>query len=468
MTRIHWLCSAGLLALIAAATPLPAEGPAQPLAKLELQAGDTIVFLGDSITHQRLYTQYVEDYFYTRMPGVRIRMHNAGVGGARAWDALQRFEQDVAAYKPKYVTILLGMNDGTYQPYNQDVFTTYRRDMTELLGQIKNIGAVAIPMTPTMFDARAARAQANNKRDPEATALYNSVLAYYGTWLREVAAEQGLGFVDMWSPLNNITFEQRRTDPAFTLITDAVHPGPNGQVVMAAAIINDLGLPRKVSGINITLPSGDGKMQARASGGKLSDVQRTADGLSFTFAAEALPWVLPADAQLGVKLTRMGHKLGAETLEIHGLPEGHYALVIDGAEVGRYTSAALARHIELQENAQTPQYQQALQVATLNKQRNEDPIAKLRGEWSRFQQYARAKKAAADQPNNEQAQMQLARLTEQIQGMEERVAQHNAAALALEDQIYQLNRPVPRRYELKAVEAPAPARRQNRAAAATN
>lgn len=446
-----------------------ADTPAQPLAKLELQAGDTIVFLGDSITHQRLYTQYVEDYFYTRMPGVRIRMHNAGVGGARAWDALQRFEQDVAAYKPKYVTILLGMNDGTYQPYNQEIFAAYRRDMTELLGRIQAIGATAIPMTPTMFDARAARAQANNKRDPEATALYNSVLAYYGTWLREVSAEQGLGFVDMWGPLNNITLEQRKTEPAFTLIQDAVHPGPNGQVVMAAAVINDLGLPRKVSAINITLSGGDGPPQARATGGKLSDVQATADGLSFTFAAEALPWVLPADAQLGVKLTRMGHRLGAETLEIHGLPEGHYALIIDGAEVGQYSSSALARHIELQENAKTPQYQQALQVATLNKQRNEDPISKLRGEWSKFQQFARAQKAAAEQPDNAQAQTQLAKLTEQMQGQAERVATHNAAALALEDQIYQINRPVARRYELKQVEAPAPAPRRNRAApAATN
>lgn len=37
-----------------------------PVAKLDLKAGDTIVILGDSITHQCLDTQYVEDFFYTR------------------------------------------------------------------------------------------------------------------------------------------------------------------------------------------------------------------------------------------------------------------------------------------------------------------------------------------------------------------------------------------------------------------
>jgi lysophospholipase L1-like esterase len=435
------------------------QEPAAPLAKLELQDGDSIVFLGDSITHQRLYTQYVEDYFYTRMPHIRLKLHNAGVGGARAWDALARFDQDVAAYKPKYVTILLGMNDGSYQPFNQTIFDTYQKDMTELLAKLDAIGAKAIPMTPTMFDARAARAQPNNKRDPNATALYNSVLAYYGTWLRDVAVERGLGYVDMWGPLNTITLQQRKTEPAFTLIRDAVHPEQNGQVVMATAIINDLGLPKKVSSINITLPEAEGKPQSRATGGKISDLMVTNDGASFTFAAESLPWVLPDDAQLGVKLTNLGHRLGQESLEVHGLPEGHYALVIDGAEVGRYPSSALERHVELQGNAKTPQYQQALQVANLNKSRNEGPIGKLRGEWSRFQQFARKQREAAEQPDNAEVKAQLAKLSEQVAGMEERVAQANAEAKAIEDQIFQINRPAARRYELKLVEAPAPKRR---------
>src|SRR5690242_15012298 len=41
-----------------------------PFDKLDLKDGDTVVFLGDSITHQCLYTQYLEDFFYTRYPNV--------------------------------------------------------------------------------------------------------------------------------------------------------------------------------------------------------------------------------------------------------------------------------------------------------------------------------------------------------------------------------------------------------------
>ncbi len=129
---------------------------------IDLQDGDSLVFLGDSITHQRLYTQYVEDFFYTRFPERRIHFHNAGIGGARAWDALQRMSRDVAAYKPRYVTVLLGMNDGSYKPFDPAVFDTYSSDMQQVIAGIREIGAQPILMSPTMFDARADSGSGNS------------------------------------------------------------------------------------------------------------------------------------------------------------------------------------------------------------------------------------------------------------------------------------------------------------------
>ena len=38
-----------------------------------------VVFLGDSITPQVLYTHYLENFFYTRYPSLGIRFRNAGV-----------------------------------------------------------------------------------------------------------------------------------------------------------------------------------------------------------------------------------------------------------------------------------------------------------------------------------------------------------------------------------------------------
>lgn len=458
MLRFAWLTLVGVIfaglgndcVMAQDAAAASAYAPVGVLPKLELADGDSIVFLGDSITHQCLYTQYVEDYFYTRYPNVRLKLHNAGVGGAKAWDALERFDADVAAYQPKYVTILLGMNDGRYQPFNQEIWDTYRTDMTRLVDRLEAIGAKPIPMTPTMFDARAARLFPRNGREGDNVALYNSVLIYYGTWLREIAAERGYGFVDMWGPLNNITLEQRKTDPAFTMIKDAVHPEADGQLVMAVAIVTDLGLPKQVSAIRLN--HRNNKWTGNGGAGKLTDIEATADGLAFTFQATALPWVLPPEAARGVKLTNLGHKLGKELLEIQGLAPGKYALSIDGVEVGQFSHEAFARHIELQGNELTPQYQQALKIALLNKQRNEGPVRAMRGEWGQFQGYARKRQEAAAAPDNQTLQDQLAQLEAKIAGIEERVAARNAEAKVIEDQIFEQNKPQPQRYVLKRVQ----------------
>jgi lysophospholipase L1-like esterase len=453
MSRLLCAICLCVLAAVCPSAPVTAQEFPPPLARLELQDGDAIVFLGDSITHQRLYTQYVEDYFYTRFPRMRLQLHNAGVGGARAWDALQRFDQDVAAFKPKYVTILLGMNDGTYRPYDHETFQTYRQDMSELLTQIQAIGATPVLMSPTMFDARAQRMNTNprRERDPESVTLYNSVLAFYGTWLRDVAESSGFGFVDMWSPLNNLTLQQRKSDPTFTLIQDAIHPGPAGQVVMATALISDLGLPRAVSSIRIFKQAG-GDARATATGGKLTELAFTDEEVRFTWQADALPWVLPEEARIGVELTRLGHRLSGEKLEVHNLPPGRYALQIDGTDVGTYDATALARHIELQSNEATPQFQQSLQVARLNKERNEGPIGTLRSEWSRFQTYARARRAAQEQPDNAELAAQLRANEEKVRGMDERVAAALEAAEAAEDRIFEVNQPPARRYVIRRID----------------
>ena len=424
-----------------------AQDLTRPLKELAFEDGDQIVFLGDSITHQCLYTQYVEDFFYTRYPHLRLKFHNSGVGGAQAWDALQRFDEDVAAYKPRYVTVLLGMNDGRYQPFDQEIFDTYHEDMTKVVQKITALGATPVLMTPTMFDSRAARMR-NPNQPAGKLELYNSVLAYYGTWLREVAVEGGYGFVDMYSLLNNITIEQRKTDPAFTMIKDSVHPGPSGQLVMAYALIEGVGLRKSLSNIRITIaPSG--KSVEHSSGGQVTDLTVQEDGLSFTWNAEGLPWVLPAEAQEGAKLLHLGHRASREAIEIHGLKPGNYDLLIDDQVVGTYSSTVLSRHVELQSNERTPQYQQALAVAELNRKRNSEAVRKMRNEWYVYQTYARTKRALAGDKDNGDLQKKVADMEQKLEGLPARVAKLERSAREMEDRIFELNQPQSRQYVLR-------------------
>jgi lysophospholipase L1-like esterase len=70
------------------------------------ELGAMIVWAGDSITHQCGYTQYLENFLYTRFHDKKLRFANAGIKGDRAGDLLDRFDEDVAKWQPQYVTLL--------------------------------------------------------------------------------------------------------------------------------------------------------------------------------------------------------------------------------------------------------------------------------------------------------------------------------------------------------------------------
>jgi len=237
------------------------------------------------------------------------------------------------------------------------------------------------------------------------------------------------------------------------MVRDAVHPDAPGQVVMAAAMVSDLGLPRQLSYIRMQKKD-NGEFRAFASGGQLTDLKETEGGMEFTWLADSLPWILPEDAQAGVVMTKMGHKLTREGLEIHDLKTGYYQLTIDDQVIGRYHSSVLERHLELQGNKKTPQYQQAAKVAELNSKRNSGPVRTLRGEWLKFQRHARALaakgKSADDNP---------------LPGMDQRVEQAIAQAKALEEEIFQNNQPKSHKYSLKFLSVlPKPAGKKKAAA----
>ena len=97
-------------------------------------------------------------------------------------------------------------------------------------------------MGPTIFDARQSVANPPNwvAETPERLEglrnYYNAVLAHYGAWLGDRAAELGAGYVDLAGPLTRLTSEAREKEPTFSMVPDAVHPDANGHAVMAFSI----------------------------------------------------------------------------------------------------------------------------------------------------------------------------------------------------------------------------------------
>ncbi|MCK5924055.1 MAG: SGNH/GDSL hydrolase family protein, partial [Methylococcales bacterium] len=331
-----------LVSLVAANSYAQKKKETSPLTNLDLKDGDTFVFLGDSITHQCLYTQYVEDFFYTRFPERRIHFHNAGVSGDQAADALTRFDEDTAKFKAKYVSILLGMNDGHYENFSNGTFGAYTDGMKKIVSRIQKGGAIPIALSPTMFDHHQLALQLKN--NPEFrfgnrpfSAQYNSLMAFYGAWLRETAGNEKMPFINFWGPLNDFTFTERRNNPDFSLVDDTIHPGAAGHMIMAYSMLWQLPPTRRaVSNITITKRGKNWKGTKGVSEILMSD---KADKVTFTFLASSLPWDVPAKsseyelkwgasspASLGYKMTKAGHRLSNERLRIAGLAPGAYEL----------------------------------------------------------------------------------------------------------------------------------------------
>src|SRR5687767_12055061 len=88
-----------IVALIQLAAAATAQKP------FYLRHNDRVVFYGDSITDQRLYTTFVETYAVTRYPDWKINFVHSGWGGDRVTgggggDINLRLDRDVLAYKP--------------------------------------------------------------------------------------------------------------------------------------------------------------------------------------------------------------------------------------------------------------------------------------------------------------------------------------------------------------------------------
>src|SRR6185437_12654196 len=71
--------------------------------------GDRVVMIGDSITEQHLYSNYVEMWTVSRFPQWKLTFRNAGIGGDRSTGGNSRFARDVLAHKPTAMTVDFGM-----------------------------------------------------------------------------------------------------------------------------------------------------------------------------------------------------------------------------------------------------------------------------------------------------------------------------------------------------------------------
>ncbi len=214
---------------------------AQPARADELQAGDTVAICGDSITEQKQYSVFMEDYFLMCQPAPDLKAHQFGWGGEKADGFLNRMHTDVLPFAPTVATTCYGMNDGAYNAIDPSRQEAYRKNTEAIIKTFRDNGVRFIVIgSPGVVDTY------TYDRMPfrffNAT-NYNHTLADLARIAREVAAEQNVVFADVHTPMAAVMQAAKaKYGQAYHVAgPDGIHPAANGHLIMAYAFLKALG-----------------------------------------------------------------------------------------------------------------------------------------------------------------------------------------------------------------------------------
>jgi len=292
-----------------------------------LKPGDRMVFLGDSITQQRVHTRYVMDYVTLRNPGANITFRNAGWNSDTAKGGLWRLERDVLSLKPTVVSICYGMNDGLAMP------AAYPGYMRDLVTRLKKAGVRVVLITAGCVDP---------DRNPN-HATYNRTLADIALKVVELGKQENVPVFNIHSLMFDVQTRAKADDPKFTMIPDAVHPSAPGQALMAFGLLTALGYSGEASGLEIDCAAS----KATTDHCTVRELKINEDAVTFTRTDDALPTYFDPEVASVMKYAPFLETMNAYPLKITGLKEGNWKITAQGCDLGTFSAAELAGGVDL-------------------------------------------------------------------------------------------------------------------------
>ncbi len=367
----RWLCALAWTApaLVACATQSAGQ-------QFALKDGQIVVFYGDSITAQRLYTRQVEDFVLTRYPSLHIRFVNAGVpgdtaAGGYAGTMPERVTRDVAPWRPDMITVMLGMNDGGYGYGSPtQIEADFQSRYKALLGALHQAapGAALTLISPTPYD------EITHGTEFSGYSHMIDRLAQDITHMAEqmqASGEPPVLFVDFHRPMVEALERAKEKDPQLAplLIPDRIHPSETGHWIIAAALMQAWHADPVVS--NVALNAA-GAVVISSERTTITGLQKSANGLQWTQLDEALPLPLDFNNVMTPLLLQVSNiaDLDRQMLRVESLPPGKYELSIDGKSIATFWRDELQHGVNLA-LYKTPMLDQARDIASTEVQRAE-------------------------------------------------------------------------------------------------
>lgn len=197
-------------------------------------AGDSITDAGRRDVHPPLgdgYVRIIDDLIAARHPAHRLSISNAGIGGDTIRMLARRWDADVVAQDPHWLSVLIGANDAWGWLIKREGFVApgeYEEIYTDILARLPRRTRLVLMDSFILCDVRVAKE--DHVRMAEALPKYRAVVARMVKRFRA----RHIKLHDVFKP------HLRRRAPE-SLAPDAVHPTRTGHTIIAHAWLRAMG-----------------------------------------------------------------------------------------------------------------------------------------------------------------------------------------------------------------------------------
>jgi len=214
------ICLSALLSspLVRAAAPL-------------VKSGETIAFMGDSITQQGAdsssgYVHLVESGLAAN--AIPVQIIPAGISGHKSNQMRARLESDVLNKKPNWMTLSCGVND-VWHGKNGVPLEDYKVNITDMVDRCQKAGVKVMILTSTQIQL-----PLDNPN--------NLKLGPYNDFLRALAKERQLPLADLNAAMAAEQEALKAAGKTTSLTSDGVHMSYLGNMMMARGVLRAFGL----------------------------------------------------------------------------------------------------------------------------------------------------------------------------------------------------------------------------------
>ena len=332
------------------------------------ESGDIICFLGDSITHGGQFHEFLQLFYTTRYPNLKLTFFNCGISGDNAKGMINRFDEDVFIHKPSHLFLMTGMNDVMRTLYfdgeasdeviqnREKALNEYKRNTNILAEKFEALEITPVYLTPSIYDQYSKIERENNLG-------CNDALIECSLHLKKIAKQSNAAVINLNSSMKHIMERELKNDSLFTIVgKDRVHPESTGHFVMFYEIIASIESPSLVSKISIDLQQNN---PIQTKNCIVENIQISSETISFNCVQNSLPFPTNKAIDKAMSLVPFQNDFNKEILQIKGLKNCEYDLLIEGILINSYSAEQLKNGVNFSTQINTPQYKQALDVMKL-------------------------------------------------------------------------------------------------------